>query len=104
MAHYQILFCKHVPVTVKAIDENETVRRSLSSRFEEALKKSSENYKYVIHSSALQWGQKQKRKGSAAEVAATVVEELEEGWDEETALRLYERGDLYFRDDWLNPQ
>ena len=95
MATYQILYWQHVPLSVKAIDEQETVRWPLSGQFETALIAGTDNYKEVMHSSSFKWGQIQEREGSAAEVSAAVAAELTERWNEAEALALFNRGKLY---------
>jgi len=80
MATYQIIAWKDVPAMVEARDETETVTRALSDRFQQ-----------LIDSVAMQlglqdqdaylglWarGAAQERPGRAAEVADTIVAELE---------------------------
>ena len=96
MAKYQILYWDHIPLSVRATDENGTVRLPLSGRFEEALKTDTEDYKQVMHSSSFRWSGIQERAGSAAEVAAVIATELAETWDESEASALFNRGELYF--------
>ena len=95
MATYQILYWQHVPLSVKATDEEGTFRQPLAGRFETALKAGTDNYKEVMHSSSFKWGRIQERPGSAAEVAAAVAAELTAGWDEAKALALFRQGKLY---------
>jgi hypothetical protein len=94
MATYQILYWQHVPLSVKATDEQGSVRQPLSGQFETALKTGTDNYKEVMHSAAFKWGQIQEREGSAAEVAAAVAAELTERWNEAEALALFRQGKL----------
>lgn len=95
MATYQILYWLHIPLSVKATDENGTVRQALSGRFEEAFKADTADYREVMHSSSFRWTGLREREGSAAEVAAAIATELAETWNEEEALALYNRGELY---------
>jgi len=95
MARYQILYWQHVPLSVKATDEQGSVRQPLSDQFQTALKAGTDNYKEVMHSSSFKWGQIQERKGSAAEVAVAVAAELMERWDEAEALAMFRQGKLY---------
>jgi hypothetical protein len=95
MAKYQILYWQHIPLGVRAIDEQGPVRQTLSGRFEEALKRTSEDYKQVLHSSELKWTPEQERPGTAAELVAAVMSDLEENWDEAMARDLYARGELF---------
>jgi hypothetical protein len=96
MATYQILYWDHIPLSVRATDENGTVRLPLSGRFEEALKTDTEDYTQVMHSSSFRWSGLQERAGSAAEVAAAIATELAETWDEAEASALFNRGELFF--------
>ena len=48
-----------------------------------------------MHSSSFRWTGLREREGSAAEVAAAIATELAETWNEEEALALYNRGELY---------
>ena len=95
MAEYQILYWHHIPLSVRATDENGTVNQALSGRFLEALQKDTDNYKVVMHSSSFKWGRAKEREAPAAEVAAAVVLELTQTWDEAEALALFNRGELY---------
>lgn len=93
MARYQILYWEHIPLGVKATDVNGTVRKNLPARFQKAVEDASSR---AGHSSAAQytsmfkWGAEKEREGAAAEVAAAVVKELDETWDEEEALNAYQ--------------
>ena len=95
MATYQILYWFHIPLTVKAMDETGTVRQPLGDRFAEAFKADTEGYREVMHSSSFKWTSLRERAGSAAEVAAAIVAELTENWDEAAALASFNRGELY---------
>jgi hypothetical protein len=95
MAKYQILYWDHIPLSVRATDENGTVRLPLSGRFVEALKTDTEDYTQVMHSSSFRWTGIQEREGSAAEVATAIAKELMETWDEAEASALFNRGELY---------
>jgi hypothetical protein len=95
MARYQILYWHHIPLSVRATDENGTVSQALSGRFIEALKKDTDDYKVVMHSSHFKWDREKEREGPAAEVAAAIVLELTQTWDETEALALFNRGELY---------
>ncbi|MEW5956586.1 MAG: virulence factor [Chloroflexota bacterium] len=94
MATYQILYWRHIPLSVRATDEQGAAGQALAGRFEEALRKDTENYRLVMHSSSFKWGRKQERAGSAVEVAAAVAQELTENWDEAAALASFNRGEL----------
>ena len=86
MATYQILYWQHIPLSIRATDLDETVRQTLSGQFEDILKRASEDYRQVMHSSEFWWSKKQGRQGSAAEVAAAVAMELAMAWEEESVL------------------
>ncbi len=94
MAEYQILYWQHIPLSIKATDVNETVRQTLSGRFEEALRTASAGYQLAMHSTELRWSSLQERKGSASEVARTVAEELAKVWNAEEALVQFNNGEL----------
>jgi hypothetical protein len=83
MAKYQILYWQHIPLTVKATDATGMVRQDLSGRFEEALKNATSDYRQVMHSTELRWSKEQERAGSANEVVAAVIKELNEAWDKD---------------------
>jgi hypothetical protein len=95
MATYQILYWRHIPLSVRATDEQGTVSRALAGRFEAALRKDTEDYTVVMHSSSFSYGRKRERAGAAAEVATAIVQELTENWDEAAALASFNRGELY---------
>jgi hypothetical protein len=95
MAIYQILYWRHIPLSVRATDENGTVSQALSGRFEAALEKDTDGYKQVMHSSSFKWTRESERPGPAVAVVAAVVKELVETWDEAEALAAFARGELY---------
>lgn len=97
MARYQILYWEHIPLGVKATDVNGTVRENLPARFQEAVEKASQKAgqtSAAAYTSMFKWGKEKEREGSAKEVAAAIAKELDESWDEEEALGLFERGEL----------
>lgn len=80
MANYQVMFWKHIPAQVKAWDEHGEVKRMLPDRFQAAIdayamKDGSTGMDAYLE--AWRWGDLQERPGSAAEVADTVVNELD---------------------------
>ncbi|HEX9926726.1 MAG TPA: virulence factor [Anaerolineae bacterium] len=94
MARYQILYWEHIPLGVKATDVNGTVRENLPARFQEAVEKASlraGQTSAAAYTSMFKWGKEQELEGSAAQVAAAVAKQLDETWDEEEALGLYEK-------------
>ena len=96
MARYQILYWEHIPLGVKATDLNGTVRENLPARFQEAVQKASSRAGHdsaAAYTSMFKWGKEQEREGSAAMVATTIAKELDETWNEEEALGLFESGE-----------
>jgi hypothetical protein len=94
MARYQILYWEHIPLGVKATDVNGTVRENLPARFQEAVEKASMRAgqtSAAAYTSMFKWGKEQELEGSAAQVAAAVAKQLDETWDEEEALGLFEK-------------
>lgn len=94
MARYQILYWEHIPLGVKATDVNGTVRENLPARFQEAVEKASlraGQTSAAAYTSMFKWGKEQELEGSAAQVAAAVAKQLDETWDEEEALGLFEK-------------
>jgi hypothetical protein len=97
MARYQILYWEHIPLGVKATDVNGTVRENLPARFQEAVERASSKAgqtSAAAYTSMFKWGKEKEREGPAQEVAAAVARELDETWNEEVALGLFERGEL----------
>ena len=45
----------------------------------------------AAYTSMFKWGKEQEREGTAAEVAAAVAKELDETWNEDEALGLFEQ-------------
>jgi hypothetical protein len=97
MARYQILYWEHIPLGVKATDVNGTVRENLPARFQEAVEKASKKAgqtSAAAYTSMFKWGKEKERDGTAKEVAAAIAKELDDSWNEEEALGLFERGEL----------
>jgi hypothetical protein len=95
MARYQILYWEYIPIGVKATDARGTVRKNLPSRFQDAFEKAVTqnrgNHSASYTTSGFRWSQEQVRGGDAAEVAAGIVRELVETWNEAQALAAYEQ-------------
>ena len=92
MARYQILYWEHVPLGVKATDLNGTVSENLPARFQEAVQKASTQAGHdsaAAYTSMFKWGKEQEREGTAKEVATAIAQELDESWNEEEALGLF---------------
>jgi hypothetical protein len=97
MARYQILYWRHIPLGVRAVDINGVARQNLPALFQDNLQaaaaasRSATNAPSGIYTtSGFRWSQEQDREGSAAEVVKAVIEEVVEGWDEARALATYE--------------
>jgi hypothetical protein len=94
MARYQILYWEHIPLGVKATDVNGTVRENLPARFQQAVENAASRAgqtSAAAYTSMFKWGKEQEREGSAAEVAAAIAKELDETWNEEKALGVFEK-------------
>jgi hypothetical protein len=81
MATYQILYWHGIPVQVRARDKNERASKELPPRFMSAVDKAAMASKSVdgeSYTAGFQWGARQKRDGSAEEVAAAVAAELDQ--------------------------
>jgi len=80
MAHYQILYWKHIPCQVKAFDESGEVNLRLPERFMtaiDALAMSEGITGTDAYLDAWQWGPMQHREGPAQEVAHALVAEID---------------------------
>ncbi len=94
MARYQVLYWEHIPLGVKATDVNGTVRENLPTRFQEAVEVAASRAGQTsgaAYTSMFKWSKEQEREGTAAEVAAVIAKELDETWNEEEALGLFEQ-------------
>ena len=94
MARYQILYWEHIPLGVKATDVNGTVRENLPARFQEAVENAASRAGQTTaaaYTSMFKWGKEQEKEGTAAEVAAAVAKELDETWNEDEALGLFQK-------------
>jgi hypothetical protein len=92
MARYQILYWEHIPLGVKASDVNGVVRENLPPRFQEAVETASAQGGHssaAAYTSMFKWGRELEREGTAREVAAAIVKELDESWNEKKALADY---------------
>ena len=97
MARYQILYWRHIPLGVRAIDINGVARQNLPASFQDtfqaaaAASRSTTNpISGVYTTSGFRWSQEQDREGSAAEVVKAVIKEVTASWDEVEALAAYE--------------
>ena len=97
MARYQILYWEYIPIGVKATDATGTVRKNLPTRFQEAFERAVTHNRpssspAIYTTSGFCWSQEQIRGGSAADVATSIVSEMDKTWDEAQALLLFEQG------------
>ena len=80
MASYQIMYWQQIPSQIKVRDQTGTVKKMLPDRFQQAIdsaamakgETSSDDYLDGWH-----WAKKEERPGSAAEVADTLLIEIE---------------------------
>jgi hypothetical protein len=91
MAHYQILYWRHIPLGVKATDITGTVRKNMPPHFQEtfqqaAARNNRDNAASPFTTSGFRWEDKQEREGGAAEVAEMVIQELIDSWHPEESL------------------
>ncbi len=80
MAKYQVLYWHDIPTQVRARDKSGRVSKELPSRFMEAVDRAAMASKSVdgeSYTAGFQWGARQEREGSAEDVAAAVVAELD---------------------------
>jgi hypothetical protein len=95
MARYQILYWEHIPIGVKATDAHGMVRENLPRRFQEVFERTvSENRgnsPTSYSTSGFRWSEEKVLAGSAADVVALVVRILNETWDQEQALTVFEQ-------------
>lgn len=80
MATYQVLYWHGIPVQVRARDKGERASVELPPRFMAAVDKAAMASKSVdgeSYTAGFQWGPRQKRDGTAEEVAAAVAAELD---------------------------
>lgn len=99
MARYQILYWEHIPLGVKAADVNGVVRENLPARFQEAVENASAQGGHssaAAYTSMFKWGKEREREGTAKEVAAAIVKELDQTWDEQDALKKYQAGETLY--------
>jgi hypothetical protein len=94
MARYQVLYWRHIPLGVKAIDVNGVVRENLPPPFHDIFQattsRSSQTVAGVYTTSGFRWGKEHDREGTAAEVVKAVIKEIVASWDEAEALARFE--------------
>lgn len=95
MARYQVLYWEYIPIGVKATDATGTVRKNLPPQFQDAFEKAVTqnrgNHSASYTTSGFRWSNEQVRGGDATEVAASIVKELVETWNEAQALAAFEQ-------------
>jgi hypothetical protein len=94
MSRYQFFYWEHIPLGVKATDVNGTVRENLPARFQQAVENAASRAgqtSAAAYTSMFKWGKEQEREGTAAQVAAAIAKELDQSWNEEEALGLFEK-------------
>jgi len=80
MATYQILYWHEIPVQVRAGRRQDRVSQSLPSRFQDAVDRVAMATKMTgtdAYLAGFQWGAKQERPGTPAEVVPLIIQELE---------------------------
>lgn len=85
MATYQILYWNHLPMRVRATDINGQKSAELSPRFLEAMDKASK-IQGVEGTVMFRWSPPQEREGSAEEVLAQIIAELDAAFPDEIPL------------------
>lgn len=87
MATYQILYWNHLPMRVRATDINGQKSAELSSRFLEAMNKAAKLHGMDSGGTVMfRWSEAQEREGSAEEVLADIIQELDETYPDEIPL------------------
>ncbi|MEM7343025.1 MAG: virulence factor [Chloroflexota bacterium] len=91
MARYRILYWRHIPLGVKVIDVNGIMRENLPARFQDMFEEASAERRKTrtvdaYTTSGFGWGEEHERDGTSSEVAATIIQEIDESWDEQKAL------------------
>lgn len=84
MATYKILYWHDIPVQVRAEDENGRVGKQLPERFQEAVDEAAMAAKKTSddpYMEGFQWGEEQDREGTAQDVAAQIVDELDQKFE-----------------------
>lgn len=84
MATYKILFWHDIPVQVRAKDENGRVGKELPDRFQEAVDEAAMAAKKTSddpYMEGFKWGEEQDRAGTAQDVAAQIVDELDQKFE-----------------------
>lgn len=80
MAMYQVLYWHGIPTQVRARGEDGRVSKALPPRFMAAVDKAAMASKSVSgddYMAGFQWGERQKREGTAEDVTTAVVAELD---------------------------
>jgi hypothetical protein len=89
MAQYQILYWRNIPLGVRAIDLNGTVRTNLPERFQMAVDRLATHdgkTSTSAYTSMFRWTPPEEREGTASEVAAAVAAEIVAAWPDDILL------------------
>jgi len=84
VATYKILYWHDIPVQVRAEDENGRVGKELPERFQEAIDEAAMAAKKTSddpYMEGFQWGEERDREGNAEDVAAHIVEALDQEFE-----------------------
>lgn len=85
MTSYQILYWHGIPVQVRAKDKGGRISKKLADRFMEAVDRAamlSKNTGGDAYAAGFVWGERLSREGTAEEVAAQIVAEIESQYPE----------------------
>ena len=107
MAHYQILYWRHIPLGVKATDITGTVRKNMPPKFQETFQQAAasndrDNSASPFTTSGFRWDDEQEREGGAAEVAGLVIQELIDSWNSEESLVDFEKKEPELGQQFIN--
>ncbi|MFQ5577475.1 MAG: virulence factor [Anaerolineae bacterium] len=85
MATYQILYWGHLPMRVRAMDSNGQKYAELSPRFMEAMNRASKLHG-IDGTVMFRWSPPKEREGTADEVLAQVIKEIDDKFPDEIPL------------------
>ena len=85
MATYQVLYWGHLPMRVRATDINGQKYAELSPRFMEAMNRASKMHG-MDGTVMFRWSAAKEKEGTAEEVLAQVIKEIDEKFPDETSL------------------
>ncbi len=105
MARYQILYWRYIPLGVKAMDLNGTVRKNLPRSFQETFQEAADHNRVKVNpytTSGFRWAEEKEYDGTAAEVATFIVNYLVEHWNVEKSLATFESKKADFDDTFVD--